>query len=307
VSEAERYDPPLAVRRFVVEREVTLAELVEEAATRLAGTEASAERALWHGGLHVNGHPLDAENPPRSVGAGSWVALYAFEREPEPVAFDPARVLHDGDGLVAVDKPPWLPMQRTRATARLSLEVALRELFRDDSLVAVHRLDRQTSGVALFSRGRAGAWASRELAARRVGKRYLAVVGPPPERDAFEVTGFLGRAPDPARFRFALNRETWPGARKSLTRFRVMERCGERALVEARPETGRTHQLRVHLAAAGSPIVGDGLYGSTASAERALLHAAALSLECPGGSPLCLEAPMPADVRDGLASAGRIR
>jgi 23S rRNA pseudouridine1911/1915/1917 synthase len=301
--DAFRFDPPLAVRRFVIERALALAELLAETDARLAGT-ASAERALWHGGLHVNGRPLDADAPPREVAAGAWVAVYAFEREPEPVAFDPARLLYDGDGLVAVDKPPWLPMQRTRATARLSLEAALRALLRDDSLVAVHRLDRQTSGVALFARGRAGAWASKELAARRVAKRYLAVVAPPPARDVFEVAGFLARAPDPARFRFALHAEARPGARGSLTRFRVSERRADRALVEAHPETGRTHQLRVHLAAAGSPIVGDDLYGSTALPGRVLLHAAALTLEPPDGPTLCLEAPTPADLRDGLAASG---
>jgi 23S rRNA-/tRNA-specific pseudouridylate synthase len=303
-SDAERFDPPLAVRRFVVEAELSLAELLAEVAVRLEGTAASAERALWHGGLHVNGHPLDGDAPPRSLPGGAWVAVYAFEREPEPVALDPARVLHDGDGLVAVDKPPWLPMQRTRATARLSLEAALRALLRDESLVAVHRLDRQTSGVALFARGAAGAWASRELAARRALKRYLAVVAPPPERDAFAVEGYLARAPDPARFRFALHAEPHEAARWSLTRFGVGERRAGRALVEAWPETGRTHQIRVHLAAAGSPVAGDALYGSLAPARRVLLHAAALALDRPGGSPLGIEAPVPADVRDGLDPSG---
>ena len=326
--DAERFDPPLVVRRFVVERELAFAELLAAAAGRLAGTPASAERALWHGGLHVNGRPVEAEAPPRAVAAGSWVVVHAFEREPEPVAFDPARVLHDGDGVVAVDKPAWLPMQRTRATARLSLEAALRALFADDSLVAVHRLDRQTSGVALFARGRAGAraspaapaagrvprseaqpsadgfWASRELGLRRVTKRYLAVVAPPPDRDVFDVSGFLGRAPDPARFRFALSAEPRSGARWSSTSFSVIERGREGALVEALPETGRTHQLRVHLAAAGTPIVGDTLYGGAASAARVLLHAVSLVLTRPDGSVLALEAPVPADVRNGFASSG---
>jgi 23S rRNA-/tRNA-specific pseudouridylate synthase len=304
LPDAERFDPPLVVRRFVVEAELSLAELLAEVAIRLEGTAASAGRALWHGGLHVNGHPLEGDAPPRAVPGGAWVAVYAFEREPEPVAFDPARVLHDGDGLVAVDKPPWLPMQRTRATARLSLEAALREVFGDDSLVAVHRLDRQTSGVALFARGAAGAWASRELAARRVSKRYLAVVAPPPQRDAFAVEGYHARAPDPARFRFALFASQCQKARWSLTRFGVEERRGARALVEAQPETGRTHQIRVHLAAAGAPIAGDALYGSLAPAGRVLLHAASLELARPGGSPLRIEALVPADLRDGLAASG---
>jgi 23S rRNA-/tRNA-specific pseudouridylate synthase len=130
------------------------------------------------------------------------------------------------------------------------------------------------------------------------------VVAPPPARDAFEVAGFLARAPDPARFRFALHAGARAGARDSLTRCRVGERRAACALVEAHPETGRTHQLRVHLAAAGSPIVGDDLYGSTAPAARVLLHAAALMLERPDGSTLCLEAPNPADLRDGLAASG---
>jgi 23S rRNA pseudouridine1911/1915/1917 synthase len=292
------------VRRFVVEAERSLAELLAEVGARLEGTAASAERTLWHGGLHVNGHPLDGDAPPRAVPGGAWVAIYAFEREPEPVGFDPARVLHDGDGLVAVDKPPWLPMQRTRATARLSLEATLRARLGDGSLVAVHRLDRQTSGVALFARGAAGTWASRELAARRVAKRYLAVVAPPPEREAFAVEGFLARAPDPARFRFALLASPREAARWSMTRFGVRERHAGRALVEAQPETGRTHQIRVHLAAVAAPIAGDTLYGSLAPAGRVLLHAASLALARPDGSPLHIEAPVPADLRDGLVPSG---
>jgi 23S rRNA pseudouridine1911/1915/1917 synthase len=303
-SDAERFDPPLVARRFVLEREVSLAALLAEAGRRLGGTGASAERALWHGGVHVNGHPLDGDAPPRALPGGAWVAVYAFAREPEPVPLDPARLLHDADGLVAVDKPPWLPMQRTRATARLSLEAALRALLRDESLVAVHRLDRQTSGVALFARGAAGRWASRELAARRVAKRYLALVAPPPARDTFATSGFLARAADPARFRFALHPEPREAARWSLTRFGVVSRRAERALVEARPETGRTHQIRVHLAAAGAPVVGDALYGSRAPAARVLLHAAALELARPDGARLRIEAPLPDDVRAGLDACG---
>jgi 23S rRNA pseudouridine1911/1915/1917 synthase len=295
-SDAARFDPPVVVRRFGVERELPLAELLSEAAARLEGTAASAERALRHGGVHVNGRPLDGDEPPRAVAAGSRVVVYAFEREPEAVPFEPARVLHDGDGIVAVDKPPWLPMQRTRASARFSLEATLRERLGDPSLVAAHRLDRQTSGVALFARGAAGAWASRAFAARRVAKRYLAVAAPPPERDAFEVSGWLGRAADPARFRFALHPGERPDARWSMTRFRVVERGDVRALVEALPETGRTHQIRVHLAAAGAPIVGDALYGGAPGAGRVLLHAASLSLARSDGSPLLLEAPAPPDI-----------
>jgi 23S rRNA pseudouridine1911/1915/1917 synthase len=303
---ADRHDPPLVVRRFVTGVALCPDALLIEVGRRLAGTPASAERALWHGGIHANGRPLDAEALPASLPAGAWIAVYAFEREPEPVAFEPSRVLYDGDGLVAVDKPAWLPMQRTRASARFSLEASLRAQLGDASLVAVHRLDRQTSGVALFARGRDGAWASRELAARRVEKRYVAVVAPPPERDAFEVEGWIARAPDPARFRFALLPLAEPEARFSRSAFTRLRRSAARALLEARPETGRTHQLRVHLAAAGAPVVGDDLYGppfaagAASSAPRILLHAAALELCRPDGSTLRIEAAPPPDVAGAL-------
>ena len=304
---AERFDPPLVVRRFVLAGELTPAELLAEVARQLDGTSASAERAFCHGGIHVNGHPLAADAPPGRITAGSWVVAYAFEREPEPVQAQ-LRVLHDDDGIVAVDKPAWLPMQRTRASARLSLEAALRAQLGDASLVAAHRLDRQTSGVALFARGAAGAWASRAFAQRSVAKRYLAVVAPPPQPDAFAVEGWIARAPDPARFRFALHAGEREDARHSATSFRVLTRGEERALLEARPETGRTHQIRVHLAAAGAPLVGDDLYGArytplaASSAERVLLHASRLELPRPGGGALCIEAEAPADVAGALSA-----
>jgi 23S rRNA pseudouridine1911/1915/1917 synthase len=303
---AERHDPPLVVRRFVTAAALCPGALLQEVRRRLDGTPASAERALWHGGVHANGRPLDAEALPASLPAGAWVAVYAFEREPEPVPLERSRVLYDGDGLVAVDKPAWLPMQRTRATARLSLEAALREQLGDTSLVAAHRLDRQTSGVALFARGRTGAWAARELAARRVKKRYVAVVAPPPERDAFEVEGWIARASDPARFRFELLPHAESEARFSRSAFTVLRRGPDRALLEARPETGRTHQLRVHLAAAAAPVVGDDLYGppfapgAPSAASRVLLHAAALELCRPDGSALRIEAEPPADFAGAL-------
>jgi 23S rRNA pseudouridine1911/1915/1917 synthase len=304
---AERHDPPLVVRRFVTGPECTLAALLAEIASRLAGTGASAERTLWHGGVHVNGRPLDPDALPARIAAGAWVVAYAFEREPAPLPAGPPRILHDGDGIVAVAKPPWLPMQRTRASARFTLEAALRAALRDVSLVAAHRLDRQTSGVAVFARGAAGAWASRAFALRQVRKRYLAVVAPPPESDELAVEGWIARAPDPARFRFALHREPVEASRYSATRFRVLARGAGRARLEAWPETGRTHQLRVHLAARGHPVVGDDLYGApfapgaAASAERVLLHAAHLALSRRDGSVLRLEAGEPEDLAVALS------
>jgi 23S rRNA-/tRNA-specific pseudouridylate synthase len=301
--DAERFDPAVWKARWVPERELAWSDFLADAAERLGSRAADFSRALWHGGLHVSGVPVDAARPPARVPAGGWVAIYGFVREPEAVALAAERIFHDADGLVAVDKPPWLSMQRTRASLRSSLEDQLQSLLGDRQLWAVHRLDRQTSGVALFARGRErAAELGRAFADRRVAKRYLACVSPAPRHDAFEVHGYLGRAPHPSRFKFGLFDAPAAGRRESITRFAVRERSTRGALIEAIPVTGRTHQLRVHLAARGAPIAGDDLYGpawesgAPHAASRVLLHAVELAIPRSGARPLLLAAPLPLDL-----------
>jgi 23S rRNA pseudouridine1911/1915/1917 synthase len=157
----------------------------------------------------------------------------------------------------------------------------------------VHRLDRETSGDALYARDAAAAARAGSAFARgAVVRRYLAHVAPPPPQQRVEVTGWMGRAADPARFRFALHDAPGPGRRPSHTAFRRLSVYGSGALIEALPETGRTHQIRVHLARAGSPVRGDAIYGNAAAAPRCLLHAAFLALP---ELRLEAEAPPPAD------------
>jgi 23S rRNA pseudouridine955/2504/2580 synthase len=258
----------------------------------------------------VSGHPLLPEQPPPGVPAGAWIAAYGFEREPEPVPLPDGAILHDDGRLVAVDKPAWLPTQGTRASQRISLEQRLRERLAAPGLAALHRLDRQTSGVALFARDRETAsWVARELREGRVAKRYVALVAPTPRDRRCEVSGWLGRIPDPARFRFGLFAGPRAGARPSHTRFTRLAGDAERALVLAEPSTGRTHQIRVHAAWLGSPVVGDDLYGpafaegAPSSASRALLHAASVRLRLPSGAELELSAPVPSEL---LSAASRL-
>lgn len=301
--EAERFDPAVWKARWVPEQELAWREFCDDARARLGERAGDLERALWHGGVHVSGVPVDPDRPPSRVAAGGWVALYGFVREPEPVGLDASRIFFDADGVVAVDKPPWLSMGRTRASFRSSLEDRLQALLADRTLFAVHRLDRQTSGVALFARGRErAAELGRAFRDRRVEKRYAACVSPAPREDEFAVNGFLGRVAHPSRFKFGLFAAAGDGRRESATRFCVARRCPRGARIEAIPITGRTHQLRVQLAAHGSPIAGDDLYGpaweegAAHAAPRVLLHAAALVVPRASGAALELGATEPADL-----------
>lgn len=265
------------------------------AARERTGWDASRfDSMLWHGGLHLDGRPHGDDDLPDAIAAGTRVDAYAFTREPEAIAIGAGHVIAERDDWLAADKPAWLTTQRTRASRRLSLEAALREATGCASLVAVHRLDRETSGVVLFARTpQAAARLGRDFEAGAARKRYVAIVAPVPAAAEWEVSGFLGRVLDPQRYRFALRDEPEPGFRFSYARFTRESDDGRCARVACEPTTGRSHQLRVHLAAGGTPIVGDVVYGG-APAERMLLHAT--ELEVPDEPMLISRAPFPLDL-----------
>ena len=298
-SEGARFDPPLHRQSWRVLRESSWAGFVADARARWVPGPAAFDRVLWHGGLRLGRHPLDPEKPPKGVAAGELVVAWGFASEPEVPPFDPAaRLLLDEAGLVAVDKPAWLPMQRPRATARLALEPWLRRALDAPGLVAVHRLDRQTSGVALFARTpQVARDLHRALARRRVHKRYEArVVGRPAWRGCLG-QGWQVRGSHASRFRFELTPSPGAEARSCEARFRVVAAGAAEARVEARPRTGRTHQLRVQLAALGHPIVGDTLYGAPPTGGRIWLHATELAFPFRGEA-LRISAPPPPGLWD---------
>lgn len=292
--DAARFDPRVRVQRWTLDVDQTWADFEAEARARCALDDAGWQRVLWHGGVWVDrARPA----PGGALREGAAVAVYAFTAEPQVPAVDAARILAREGDLLAVDKPAWLPMHGTRASARIGLEEAVRTLLDDDGWRAVHRLDRQTSGVVLFARtGALAGRLHRLFRARRVHKTYRARVAPPPAADTFGVAGPLVRVPHPSHSRFALD----PAAagQPSESRFTVVARRGERAWLDCVPITGRTHQLRVHLAHAGHPIDGDALYGHgwyPGGARRCLLHAHRLSLRL-GSDDLRFEAPLPDDM-----------
>lgn len=301
--EAQRFDPPVRATRWLAPHTLAWDAFVREAGERAGLDPAGLARVVHHGGIWLDARPASLERPPLEVREGVHVAVYALGWEPEPVPLPEPLVLHEAGSVVAANKPAWLPVQGTRASQRISLEVELRARLDCPELRAVHRLDRQTSGLVLFARDAESAgFLGRALQEHRVARTYLALVSPQPKEDEWTVAGPLGPAKLPPRFRFELRARPGRDTRASETQFRVLRRSGERALVECRPKTGRTHQLRVHLASGGTPIAGDDLYGppyrtgAPSSAPRVQLHAATLRARLAKGGPeVTLEAPPPAD------------
>ena len=300
---ARRFDPPVRSVRWLAPASASWEGFVAEVGERAGLDAAGLARVLHHGGIWLDARPVALDRPPREVREGVHVSVYALAYEPEPVPLPDDALLFDAGGVVAANKPAWLPVQGTRASQRISLEAALRERLACPELRAVHRLDRQTSGVVLFARdGERAGFLGRALQEHRVARTYLAWVSPPPRADEWSVSGPMGPAKTPPRFRFELRTRAARDTRPSETRFRLAKRAGERALVECLPKTGRTHQLRVHLAAGGTPICGDDLYGpawregAPSAALRVQLHAATLRARLTkGGAETELVAPVPAD------------
>lgn len=232
----------------------------------------------------------------------------------EEVALVRSLVIHEDAAILALNKPAGLSSQGGRGQAN-TLDELLWAFARPGKARPrlIHRLDRDTSGVILTAKTQpAAAFLSRELAARRFEKTYLAIVG--------------GGAPDPAAGvvdrplrRDEAGREAFtrvaepdhPEAQAAVTRYRTLAAGPRAALVEARPETGRMHQIRVHLASIGRPLAGDARYGGALALEgravpRLMLHAAALEFPHPDGGRRRIEAPSPADF-DDLARALGLR
>jgi len=201
----------------------------------------------------------------------------------------PQALLFEDNDLIAVNKPAGVNTQRTPYQLKGTLEYWVSEYFRTQGIHeparVIHRLDRGTSGVMLFPKHkRAAAWLSSRFHDGLVDKRYLALVKGSPQQAAWVADGPIGKIGS-ARYGIMA------GGRSARTEFRLLTSAGELALVEARPLTGRTHQIRVHLAAVGLPIVGDGTYGGL-PAGRMMLHCASLAFANDRGTGISVTAPL---------------
>ena len=207
--------------------------------------------------------------------------------------------------LFAVDKPACLPVVPDASGDASLLELAKARIARERGkpgrvfLGVVHRLDRPVSGAVLFARtSKAAARLGAQFRERCVEKRYVALSASRPANDGGVIEQWLAKDSRSNRVRAVPPRtgESAAGARRAVTRWRLLGRAGEPFAIELRPETGRPHQLRCALAALGAPILGDLKYGAaTPLPDRSIaLHALALELEHPTRrEPVALRAPLP--------------
>jgi 23S rRNA pseudouridine1911/1915/1917 synthase len=257
-----------------------------------------ARRALEVGGVFLDGRRCKVAS--RTVRPGQTVVVNLEESgrvAPAVATLDRARLLYADEHLVAVDKPPFVPAQPTLTTDRGALPELVAALV-GAPVTLVHRLDRETSGVTVLARTReAAAGLSEAFRLGRPEKTYLALSARAPSPAEGRLDAPLG--PDPAR---PGRRVVVASGEPAATRYRTLRTgASGAALVECRPETGRTHQIRAHLAHLGAPLLGDPRYGGPrrvleASIPRVMLHARRLELPHPvTGVRLAFEAGVPED------------
>jgi 23S rRNA pseudouridine1911/1915/1917 synthase len=253
--------------------------------------------------------------PASLVHAGDAVEVVV----PAPIPLDlvaqdiPITVVYQDAQLLVVDKPAGLPVHpgpghpdRTLVNALLAMVPDLAGIGGTMRPGIVHRLDKDTSGLMIVAKTDAAHRSlSAQLKERRVKKTYVALVDGAVKRDEGEIDGSIARHPV-HRQRMAIVK----GGRDARTRYAVVKRYAAHTLVEAYPVTGRTHQIRVHFASLGHPLVGDAVYGKRSPlVERHFLHAARLGFWlAPEEAELReFESPLPDDLLAALAALGEGR
>lgn len=252
-------------------------------------------RLKWHGKILVNGNPEHTDYP---VQPGDVLTVLLDEPEPEYPAEDgDLTVLYEDDHLLAVDKPAGMLIHPSRScnTGTLANFVVgfYQKTGQKSAFHPITRLDRDTFGVVLLAKN---SHAHGLMQRTRLQKTYHALTFSGPAGDRGMIEAPIGRKPLPS-----LLREVTPEGKPSLTRFQVLERKGKICKLALEPVTGRTHQLRVHCAHMGFPILGDPQYGSEESRafsgiynlKSQQLLAKSLEFVHPiTGSPLTLESAM---------------
>ncbi len=279
------------------------AEVVAEA---LGYDEAAASALVRRGGLWVD--RARVRDPQATIAADAMVFIHTPPPHARRLDLTRPTILYEDDDLIAIDKPAGAYVEATPWDADDHLRAALSALRPAAPIHLAHRLDRDTSGVLLLSKNPAvNAALQRSFAGHMAHKTYLAGCGGLPTWDELEIVTGHGRSANGVFRVYAADRvgerlADGSSVKEMATRLRVLWRSFAQAdgaaLVAAEPITGRTHQIRLHLAHLGHPLLGDAKYGGASAWDGAaldahLLHALRLTLPHPRGGELTIEAPAP--------------
>ena len=255
--------------------------------------DTTISRSLWQKYIkagYVSVNSKVATTPKFEVDETDEIALNLPEKEQMDVDLP---ILYEDDDVIVVNKPSGL---LTHAKGGLSDEPTVAEIIRPKTSFAtdtdrpgiVHRLDRDTSGLLIIAKNpESAAHLQRQFAERTAKKTYIAITDGKPKLNAAKIDLPIGRNPSaPSTFRID------PNGKPAQTTYHVLTENDTQSLVELKPTTGRTHQLRVHLAHLNAPILGDRVYGKSSDC-RMMLHAQKLEITLPSGERKVFEAIVP--------------
>ena len=255
--------------------------------------DTTISRSLWQKYIkagYVSVNNKVATTPKFEVDETDEIALNLPEKEQADVDLP---ILYEDDDVIVVNKPSGL---LTHAKGGLSDEPTVAEIIRPKTSFAtdtdrpgiVHRLDRDTSGLLIIAKNpESAAHLQRQFAERTAKKTYIAITDGKPKLNAAKIDLPIGRNPSaPSTFRID------PNGKPAQTTYHVLAENDAQSLVELKPTTGRTHQLRVHLAHLNAPILGDRVYGKSSDC-RMMLHAQKLEVALPSGERKVFEAAIP--------------
>lgn len=257
-------------------------------------TRSTIQKYVKGGYVLVNGKP--ATSSKQEVTENDELAL--TPPIPQDTSDQELPIIYIDDQVIVVNKPIGV---LTHSKGALNDEFTVADFFRRYTTNAldstrpgiVHRLDRDTSGVIIGARtDEAATLLKKQFAERTTKKEYVAVVDGVPKLNEAIIDLPIARNPSaPSTFRVDVK------GKDALTAYKVIESNGKQSLVELKPKTGRTHQLRVHLAYIKAPIAGDKVYGSTKTASRLFLHAYKLEITIPGSERKVFSAPVPPEFK----------
>jgi 23S rRNA pseudouridine1911/1915/1917 synthase len=266
------------------------------------------QRLITDGYITVNGQ---AAKPGQRLGVGERVDVIVPPPTPSPLVPEPMplNILYEDDDILVVDKPAGLTVHpapghpgHTLVNAILAHFPHLADMGDSQRPGIVHRLDRDTSGVMLVAKNRAAqADLAEQFKARSVAKVYLVLVRGHLTPESGVIEAPLGRDPRNRKKMAVVSQ-----GREARTGYRVIGYPGNYTLLEVRLETGRTHQIRIHLAAIGYPVVGDKVYGiKSPHLSRQFVHASRLGFRLPAtGEYVEFNSELPADLAQALKDIG---